>query len=300
MLKRSAVLLLIAFFTASIPQYAQEEKTNNDDEEFFWDRWGKSDWFSWKLRGNPFIEISYGFSQTSHNSFDTKFNDLGFGEAKFGYRDIYEDDTEYLLTMDEDYISFSMLKKDFLSKGPSLSKWNAEFLRFGFGNSDGIGYKIGVAGIIPYYSGGFGWTSLRKIEYNGIRAAVVTPEDEMLAYIGDDFRFGRNVEGGVKFELASTISLNAGYEASVIFPRYMFWYWAGSALIEEAGMGIVDHFIHKIKRSSPAAAPVVNFVLKNAYAYVFYLLKKDRMNWPFETAAPMTIETFKLGLTFTF
>lgn len=306
MLKRISILLLVAFLTVNANILAQEEKKkekDKDDEEFFWDRWGKSKWFNWKLHGNPFIELNYGLSQVAHNSFDTKFNDLGLAEAKFGYRNIneeYDEDTDFLLDVNEDYLFVSLIKKDFTSKSQSLSKWNAEFLRFGFGSTESIGYKIDAFGILPYNSSGFGWTSLRKVNYPGVRVMMVTPDDERLAYIGDSFRFGRVVEGGVKFEVASTVSLNAGYEAAVIFPRHMFWYWAGSAIIEEAGMGVVDHFVYKIECSSPAAAPIVSFLLKNAYSYAFYLLKKDKMNWPFETAAPMTIETFKIGVTFTF
>lgn len=304
MLKRITILFLLVLFTATLTLKAQNEndkkKDKDNDEEFFWDRWGKSKWFNWKLHGSPYIELNYGLSQVGHNAMDTKFNDLGLAEARFGYRSIYEKDEDYLLDMDENYLFISMIKKDFTSKSLSTGKWNAEFLRFGFGSTEALGYKIGAVGILPYYSSGFGWTSLRKIDYEGVRTAMVTPDDEMLAWIGDSFRFGRTIEGGVKLELASAVSLNAGYEASVIFPRHLFWYWAGSAVIEEAGMGIVDHFAHKIEHSSPAAGPIVNFILKNAYSYAFYLLKKDRMNWPFETEAPMTIETFKIGVTFTF
>lgn len=305
MLKRISVLLMLVLFLFTITVQAQEDerrkgKDKDDEEEFFWDRWGKSKWFNWKLHGNPFIELNYGLSQIKHNSMDIKFNDIGLAEAKFGYRDLNEGEEDFLLDMDEEYLNIALIKKDFTSASQSITKWNAEFLRFGLGSTGAIGYKTGALGILPYYGSSFNWTSLQKIGYEGVRPAIYTKDDEKLAYIGDSFRFGRTIEGGVKFEVASTISLNAGYEASVIFQRHLFWYWAGSAIIEEAGMGIVDHFIHKIERSSPAAAPIVNFILKNAYAYGFYLLKKDRMNWPFETESPMTIESFKVGVTFSF
>lgn len=304
MLKRITILLLLALFLAATAVPAQEEKENRknqeDEEEFFWDRWGKSKWFNWRIHGNPYIELSYGLSQTANKTFDFKFNDLGLAEARFGYRDLFEGEEEYLLEMNESYLYLSMIKKDFTSASLQNGRWNGEFLRFGFGSSDGLGYKFGAVGILPYHSSSFGWTSLRKADFQGVRAAVVTPDDEYLAWVGDGFRFGRTIEGGVKFELASTVSLNASYEAAVIYPRHLFWYWAGSSIIEEAGMGIVSHFTNKIEHSSPSAGPIVNFILKNAYSYAFYLLKKDRMNWPFETEAPMTIETFKVGITFTF
>jgi len=306
MLKRITILFLMVLFAATLTLQAQDDKEKgknkdkDNEEEFFWDRWGKTKWFNWKIHGNPFIELNYGLSKTAQNNFDTKFNDIGLAEAKFGYRNLSEGEEDYLLDMSENFLYLSMLKKDFTSATQSTGKWNAEFLRFGFGSTEAVGYKTGAVGIIPYYSSGFGWTSLRKATYEGARTMNVTPEDEWLNWIGDSFRFGRTIEGGVKLEVASTVSLNAGYEAAVVFPRHMFWYWAGSAIIEEAGMGIVSHFTHKIERSSPAAGPIVNFILKNAYSYAFYLLKKDRMNWPFETEAPLTIETFKIGVTFTF
>jgi len=303
MFKRITILLLLAFFAFSGAIQAQEDRKKEkvtDEEENFWDRWGKSKMFDWRLRGNPFIELNYGLSKVSHNSFDTKFNDLGLAEVKMGYRNMSEGIEDYLLDLNEKYIYGSIIKKDFTSTEGSLSRFNAEFLRFGFGTTESRGYCFGAFGILPYYSNGFGWTSMKKAEYAGVRTTQFTPDDEYLAWVGDNFRFSSFVEGGIKLELASTVSLNAGYEASVIFPRHLFWYWAGSAVIESAGMQVLEEFVHKVSHSSPVAGPIVNFILKNAYSYGYYLLKKKNMNWPFETDAPMTFETFKIGVTFTF
>ena len=82
MLKRISVLLMLVLFLFTITVQAQEDegrkgKDKDDEEEFFWDRWGKSKWFNWKLHGNPFIELNYGLSQIKHNSMDIKFNDIG-------------------------------------------------------------------------------------------------------------------------------------------------------------------------------------------------------------------------------
>ena len=114
------------------------------------------------------------------------------------------------------------------------------------------------------------------------------------------FRFGTASEGGVRIEIANTVSLDAGFEASVIFPRHLFWKQLISFAIESGGQGAVDFFVDEVMDNSPAAGPIVNFVLKNALSYGFYLLKKDSMNWPFETEKPLTYETFKMGVSFTF
>jgi hypothetical protein len=94
--------------------------------------------------------------------------------------------------------------------------------------------------------------------------------------------------------------LDAGYERSIVFQRHLFWKWAGSAVMETAAQGLLDGFINKIFCSSPAAGPIVNFVLKNALAYGIYELRKDKMNWPFNSEAPFTYDQFKFGMTFVF
>ena len=63
---------------------------------------------------------------------------------------------------------------------------------------------------------------------------------------------------------------------------------------------MLDNFIDEVSDSSPYATPVVDFLLNNGLSYAFFTLKKDRMNWPFETEAPLTYETIKLGITITF
>ncbi|MFA7228081.1 MAG: hypothetical protein WC061_03515, partial [Melioribacteraceae bacterium] len=73
-----------------------------------------------------------------------------------------------------------------------------------------------------------------------------------------------------------------------------------SLIIEEGAKGILNHFIDKVADSSPYAAPIVNFFLKNGLSYAFFSLKKANMNWPFSTESPLTYETFKFGITFTF
>ncbi len=63
---------------------------------------------------------------------------------------------------------------------------------------------------------------------------------------------------------------------------------------------LLDEFIDEIGKSSPYSVPVVNFFLKNGLSYAIYELRKDRMNWPFDSAPPLRNDSFKFGLTFVF
>jgi len=79
----------------------------------------------------------------------------------------------------------------------------------------------------------------------------------------------------------------------------LFWKWAGSAVIEEVANGLLDVFIKEIFRSSPAAGPIVNFLLKNGLSYGIYELRQEKMNWPFSSAPPLAFDSFRFGITFT-
>jgi hypothetical protein len=80
----------------------------------------------------------------------------------------------------------------------------------------------------------------------------------------------------------------------------MFWYWACSAVLEEIGHGLVDEFVRRIDRSSPATTPIVYFILKNALSYGIYELYKEKMNFPFDTAPPFFSNSYKITLTYIF
>jgi hypothetical protein len=52
--------------------------------------------------------------------------------------------------------------------------------------------------------------------------------------------------------------------------------------------------------SSPYAGPVVGFILKSALSYGIYELRQEKMNWPFSSAAPLSYDQVKFGMTFNF
>jgi hypothetical protein len=85
-----------------------------------------------------------------------------------------------------------------------------------------------------------------------------------------------------------------------VYERHLFWKWAGSGIIELASQGLLDAFIREILKSTPAAGPVVFFILKSALGYGLYELRQEKMNWPFSSAPPMAFDNIKFGVTFVF
>lgn len=295
MIKR---IFLFVFIILSVSVNAQSLKISKSSG---WD-WNDNFWH-WKS-GEPFIEINWGFGKPDHQKMFSKFSDVGIAEIKLGFANNDESYDEGVQYFEQKYAFISQIAAKLQSGKRKFDELSSDMIRFGFGKKDGYGYTFGNISISPYVQSAIAWSKLGMKDYPVsivpfIGADRASNDTEILKRYDNNFRFGTLNEGGVSFSLR-IISLNAGYEAAVIFPRYVFWKHVGSYAIEMAGLRALDRFIDEVIDASPLAGPIVNFLLKNGYNYIFYSLKKENMNWPFNTETPLTYETIKFGITFTF
>ena len=280
---------LLLLFSASLS--AQEYDDWNDDN----DSWVDLDIYFWYSDSRPFIELNYGIGEPKHRTFNGDFSRIGLGEIKLGYSSIDTYFDEEILELEENYFFVTHMTKDFNWNDDSLET-GTTLWRFGFGNRYGYGYKASDVSVFPFISHDFTWSQITFENF-----APLSTNDRQIALRYDDaFRFGTNASAGFKFLFGQSLAFTATYETSVIFPRHMFWYHAGSAFIEHTGLGLIDYFVDEIMDTSPEAGPIINFLLKAAYSYGFYSLKRDKMNWPITTETPITYETARLGVSFTF
>ena len=287
-MKKLACFFMMIFLL-QINVTAQE---NGEDDE--WEEWEREfDVFNWYKESRPFIELNYGLSEPKHKKIDGTFSDAGLAEIKIGYNsmDKYED---YIYELDKRYLFLSTLSSD-IGSGESAGSLESKLIRFGLGARSGYGYRIGSVGIFPYTQDDFVWSKLNMDEFPEKESDL-----EIINRYEGAFRFGTANAGGISLSYNSFFSVNAGYEAAVIFPRYLVWKNFLSLAIKGIGIGSIDFFVKEIMEASPASGPVVNFFLKNAFSYGFYLLQRDNMNWPFSTETPLTYETFKVGVSFSF
>ena len=246
----------------------------------------------------PFIEVNNGFSKLSMDGLGGKFSDAGIIEMKLGSATEFK--SRYGKNVLKYFNSFLFLNKVSTTYNYGSQKEGAypfDMWRFGAGKKEGYGVRLGSMSVIPYTSNSLAWSYLDIKDFTGINE---TGDFNSIAKFNKDIRFGTQSEGGVIINVLPMMSLEAKYERSAIFPRTLFWKYAGSALIEEGGMQLVDDFISRIMKNEPTAGVIVNFILKNAYSYGMYELRKSKMNWPFDTDAPLMHESFKFGLSFTF
>jgi len=291
----AAIVFLIGFGFSK----AQDDSTKTDKD---WD-WHWNEWNDWQMdfelkHSQPAISLQYGLANLNRDDVQSQFVDPNLLELKLGYikdRNVWG--TDYIIKHSYKFLYLSNESNKLSGKNPVGTEIESNMWRFGFGRLSGYGYKLGEsAAIIPYYSYTMNWSNI-NFKYPDI---LTDSDHDKLNLYDKSFRFGTSSEGGVRVKVIDNLMFDVGYERSIVFQRHLFWKWAGSALIETAAQGLLDGFISKVFESSPAAGPVVNFILKNALAYGIYELRQDKMNWPFNSEAQISYDQFKFGLTFVF
>jgi hypothetical protein len=282
-MKKIITFFLLSFFVMFLSRGISQVNCKHSDFRFF---------------DKPFIELNNGTSQLSLDGLGSKFSNGGLIELKLGSATQYKSRySKNVLKYFDSYVFMSKVSSSLDYRTNTAGTLPFDMWRFGAGKKEGYGAKIGSMSIVPYTSSSLAWTHL---DMKNFPDESMINDNTALAKFNKNIRFGTQSEGGIIINVLPMVSLEAKYERSAIFPRTLFWKFAGSALIEEGGMQLVDDFVSRVLKNEPLAGVIVNFVLKNAYSYGIYELRKSKMNWPFDTEAPLMHESFKFGLSFTF
>lgn len=299
-------LLVVLFLLLGLGfSKAQEDSTKSDDD-WKW-HWNEEDeWEEWVTEfgfkeSRPAVSLQYGLADLSRTDIQSQFVDPSLLELKLGYvKDRKAWGTDYIIKHNYKHIYLSNESNSLAGKNAIGIEVESNMWRFGFGRLNGYGYKLGEnAAIIPYYAYTLNWSNI-DFKYPDAWTLVAAPDQEILNLYDESFRFGTSSEGGIRVKVIDNLMMDVGYERSIVFQRHLFWKWAGSAMIERTAQALLDGFISNVFESSPAAGPIVNFLLKNALAYGLYELRQDKMNWPFSGEAPVAYDQFKFGVTVVF
>ncbi len=259
-------------------------------------RWTMEGDSIWKeIHFRPTIGLSYGFTATRLKNLSQTFADPRMLELKLGSlsQDSLSRD-ESIVSYDFHYLSIADISNDLGNKG-SGGELNADLWRVGPMWEKGYGYALGPSSLIGFNGNGLAWSRL------DIKDGIISAADSgLLMPFDETIRFGTKTEGGIVFRIVPLVAVTAGYERSMVFPAHQFWKWLGSGALEVIGQGLIDKFVERILESSPAAAPIVSFALKNGFSYAFYELRKDKMNYPFDSSPPLMNDSYKVGVTFVF
>lgn len=295
--KINSIIIVSLFFISTI--FSQANDNDGQIDSYFNDNV-----MDFIYTSRPMIEVNYGIGYPGHTQFTDEFAAVGNWDLKLGkserkiFKGILLDETEryifgsYISSAQQNYID---------TDGDVLT----DSYRFGFGSRDGIGYGGSFLSVTPYVSQDFVWTKLDDFS-DSLKPAPNTEPSSNYDILDDywgTFRFGDKATYGAKLEFASLFQLNAYFETSVVYRRYLFWYWSGSFLVSQIGYNILSRFTDEIVDSSPVIGPIVNFALKAGYLYGYYLLRRENMNWPFNQSGnepALTFETINIGFSMVF
>jgi hypothetical protein len=249
----------------------------------------------WGGPKKPLIELTYGTGSAHQRVLQGTFADYNQLGLNLGYARV-RSDSGVTPSLDEKSVLFEYAAGTLFGRSVPPGNLGVTMIRFGTQSRDGYAYDFGGSYLYPYHQTRFLWTKVTTD-----RPAGLSPADrEILDRYEASFRFGASTEGGLAFGLGEVISLRVGYEASVIYPRHVFWPWLGSFGIGAVGVGAISKFGREIVDASPTLGPIIYALLRSGLAYGYYLVVRDDQYWPFRSETPMTTESLKIGVRLTF
>jgi hypothetical protein len=261
------------------------------------DHWDKMTDVPWR-NSRPIVEFSYGYNIPKHKRFEGEFSKIGFTEIKLGYSRVIPFQDKFR-EMDEAFFLASYSSRDVteFDNDDNVEKVDTKYLRFGMGNRSGYGYVISPSAFIfPYYQTHFSFTKVTSTRPDSI---TFNDADILDRYEGS-YRWSNGFDGGIRLIVSKSVGVTASYEATVIYPRIVFFPWLGGVIVQNITVGIVSFFGKEIVNTGHWMGPLMYALLKNGASYAVYLGMREKMNWPFNSETPLTNETFKLNLSLTF
>ncbi|MBK7105384.1 MAG: hypothetical protein IPH62_08880 [Ignavibacteriae bacterium] len=289
--------ITITFLTSQIifPQENINLKSAQDNFNF-------GSWFSGTKN---FIEVSYGFGELKHKNFESEFNPLSLSEIKLGKRYLKPAGNYRILEFEDNFLFSSYLNDN--SNNTQNIKINFKIWRFGLGFRKGYGYSFGNNfAILPSYQLGFVWNQSKFIHpLEKIRTFEQIPiwltEKKILDNYDNEIKFGTTTVAGLDIKISSMLNIGVNYETQIVMPAYLIWKHLGSfgiELLSQTGIDFLTEGV--IIKAAPSITPILYFLMKNGLSYFFYTLKQEKMNWPFDTKVPLTMEALKFDVKITF
>jgi hypothetical protein len=166
--------------------------------------------------------------------------------------------------------------------------------RFGFRTASGYGWGNSSGMLLPYTSSSMVWTQLRIDQ-----GSLETFDRSVLRHFDDAYRFGHATEIGLELIAENGVAVSAGFDRTLVFRRHIFFKELLSTIIQDGVADAVAITSARMIRSR-IASPIVSFILSSAVRFGVSQLRRQQMNWPFESDPPLLFDTFELGLAYTF
>ena len=241
----------------------------------------------------PSLAAAYGLGLPSLHASSGRFARLGGIEAGLGSMTI-QPLRLGIVAYENSEARGAFLGRRLYDRGDA-ERIEAEAWRFDLGLARGYGYPWGASRLVFSHRAALGGARL-----DVDRTRLDPDELDDLEDFDDALRFTTSATAGLLLQIGPTIGVEAGFERVLVLPSVVFWPWLGSELIEQMGHRLIEQLSGALALRRPMMVPIVDFLLQNGLAYGAYELRRERMNYPFDSEPPLLIDTFKLGLRFTF
>jgi hypothetical protein len=255
----------------------------------------KDEFTDWHKSAESAIQFLYGTGPLRDRAFNSMFNCTGTMELKIGSASKKGDSTP---KMNDSFI-FGSYQNNALALNQSderQSNIKSSSTRFGIGGRSGFAYTLGNSYLYPFNESSFSWA---RYEFSN-KSELSQDDIRLLNRIEDGTRFGYSTQTGIEFGMSNGMSIRAGVEQYTVYPRVVFWEFAGSYALLCAGDGILEYVGGKITEFCPAIGPVLTSALRGAFSYTFFKAMKNNMNWPFDSEQPLYGLNLKIGTGFKF
>ncbi|MBP1622517.1 MAG: hypothetical protein H6Q07_537, partial [Acidobacteria bacterium] len=248
-------------------------------------------------KSGTLLEATYGQGTPAQSNVTSAFGPLGNSELKVGRTQI-DRFSPTNASLNDWYIFLSYSSSNSALSSVGANEISTKWTRFGFGRTEGLGYYGSDLSFLPYISQSLLLTKISDFGYgqNTSTAGIPTGDQEILARYPGAFRLGERVLYGFKAEILSSFHLGASYETGVVYPRAVVLPWTGSYILALAGYQALDNVLGRFTDDYPVVGPIVNIAIRAGYLYGYYLLRRDNMNWPFSSEAPMRFEGLNFGI----
>jgi len=251
------------------------------------------------VKNENFLDLSYGLSQPNFPSgvFDEVLAPAYASDLMYGFFRINDKvNIPGVIYHSSEYIMLSNVSSHFkpeedFPKGLTTDTW-----RFGFGIRNGYGYELGGdKAFMFYHDGAITWSQIdfeqqAKKDYNN---------KEIMRY-DEEMKFGTRFGSGIIYRFGSVVHLNIGYSHSLVFPESNTFKIFGAWMVDNIVQRWIDVFEVELKARYGKYWPVAQFVYKTTMSVFLYQLRRNQMNWPFASDAPISFDSYKFGISFVF
>ncbi|MFN3386213.1 MAG: hypothetical protein ACK42Y_06445 [Candidatus Thermochlorobacter sp.] len=241
------------------------------------------------------FETSYGFANLSLPEFAQPIASTLHLEAMFGIkRYLFSRHSKALVDYAHPhaFASYYTVLTAPAQTGIGAKTVTMTLFRIGLGIRDGIGYRLENMAITPTIN------SAMLLARPVFSRLPQDPDSASRAVRFSALHFGTLTAAGIELQAAAMFAINFNYDWMLLFPKFMPWQFIGSHILQWGLQIGAGYFIDAVFGAAPQLLPVAHFLLKNALNFALYTLRLNRMHFPFESEAPLSVQTFKVGISF--